>query len=183
MSDNSSVSTKNSYSQALFELSVENKNLENVEKEVLAIIELIKENKYFKELIKDPTIKNKELSKAIVAISDKFKFNLILKKFLIFLISKRRLFYLEDILKIFLLICSKKRGEISAKLISSKDLTKDEIDNIKKEFSENFGSSIKLNYKFDPSLIGGLIIQVGSVMIDSSIKNKLNKIENKMIEA
>ena len=56
-------------------------------------------------------------------------------------------------------------------------------DKIKNELTQNFGSNVKLNYKHDPSLIGGLIIQVGSVMIDTSIKNKLQQIENKMIEA
>ena len=77
----------------------------------------------------------------------------------------------------------KKRGEVVAKLIAAKELNDSEIDKIKNELTQNFGSNVKLNYKHDPSLIGGLIIQVGSVMIDTSIKNKLHQIENKMIEA
>ena len=56
-------------------------------------------------------------------------------------------------------------------------------DIIGEELTKNFSSKIKLQYKFDPSLIGGLIIQVGSTMIDTSIKNKLQQLENKMIEA
>ena len=107
----------------------------------------------------------------------------LLKKFLCFLILKRRLFYLDKILRDFTLICSKKRGEVVAKLIAAKELNDSEIDKIKNELTQNFGSNVKLNYKYDPSLIGGLIIQVGSVMIDTSIKNKLQQIENKMIEA
>ena len=58
-----------------------------------------------------------------------------------------------------------------------------EIDKIKEELTKNFSSKIKLNYKHDTSLIGGLVVQVGSTMIDTSIKNKLQQIENKMIEA
>ena len=58
-----------------------------------------------------------------------------------------------------------------------------EINKIKDELSQNFGSNVKLNYNYDPDLIGGLIMQVESVMIDTSIKNKLQQIENKMIEA
>ena len=57
------------------------------------------------------------------------------------------------------------------------------INDIKKELEKNFSSQIKLNYKCDPSLIGGLVVQVGSTMVDTSIKNKLQKIENRMIEA
>ena len=79
--------------------------------------------------------------------------------------------------------CSKKRGEVKAELISSKELSNDQIDKIKNDLSKNFSSKIKLDYKFDKSLIGGLIIQVGSIMVDTSIKNKLQQIENKMIEA
>ena len=99
------------------------------------------------------------------------------------MITKRRLFYLEHILKDFLSICSKQRGEVSAKLLSSKDLSESEINKIKEELSKNFASNINLSYKFDPSLIGGLVIQIGSIMIDTSIKSKLQQIENKMIEA
>ena len=183
MSNNSSVSFTNSYSQALYELSNEENCLENIEKEISAILKLLFESKNLKNLIKDPTIKEKELSNSINAISEKFNFNLLLKKFLNFLVIKRRLFYLENILKDFLLICSQQRGEISAKLISSKNLTESEINKIKDELSKNFASNINLSYKFDPSLIGGLVIQVGSMMIDTSIKNKLQQIENRMIEA
>ena len=58
-----------------------------------------------------------------------------------------------------------------------------EIDKIKKELTQNFGSNVKLNYKYDKSLIGGLVLQVGSTMVDTSIKNKLQQIENRMIGA
>ena len=80
-------------------------------------------------------------------------------------------------------ICSEKRGEIKAEIKSAKKLSSDEIDKITKELSNNFKSKIKLNYKHDKSLIGGLVVQVGSTMVDTSIKNKLQQIENKMIEA
>ena len=89
MSNNFSVSSPNSYSQALYELSKEDNSLEIIEKEISAILKLLLENKDFKRLIKDPTIKEKELSSTINAISDKFRFNSLLIKFLNFLITKR----------------------------------------------------------------------------------------------
>ena len=106
-----------------------------------------------------------------------------LKTFLNFVISKRRLFFIEKIIEDFLDTCSKNRGEITANLSSSKELSETDISKIKEELASNFGANIKLNYKYDPSLIGGLIIKVGSTMIDTSIKNKLQQIEKKMIEA
>ena len=97
--------------------------------------------------------------------------------------SKEKIIFLKKILIKFVDICSQKRGEVKAKLIVAKKLNNEEINKIKNEISKDFTNKIKLEYKFDPSLIGGLIIQVGSLMIDSSIKNRLKQIENKMIGA
>ena len=90
---------------------------------------------------------------------------------------------MEQILKSFIETCSNKRGELKAEIKSAKELSSVEISNITEELSNNFDSKIKLNYKHDKSLIGGLVVQVGSTMVDSSIKNKLQQIENRMIEA
>ena len=92
-------------------------------------------------------------------------------------------FYVEQILRSFIEICSEKRGELKAEIKSAKQLTQDEINKITEELSNNFNSKIKLNYEHDQSLIGGLVVQVGSTMIDTSIKNKLQQIENRMVEA
>ena len=181
--NNSTLSTKNSYSQALFELSDENNLINHIEQQASAILKLISTSMDFKDLIKDPTNKIEDQLKIINKISDQFNFNELLKKFLGFIISKRKFFYVEKILNDFLNICSKARGEIQAELSAAKELNESEVNNIKNELSNTFGSNIKLNYKYDPSLIGGLIIKVGSTMIDTSIKNKLQQMEKKMIEA
>ena len=75
------------------------------------------------------------------------------------------------------------RDRLKAELKSAKELNSDEISKITDELTENFSSKIKLNYKHDQSLIGGLVVQVGSTMVDTTIKNKLQQIENRMIEA
>ena len=170
------------YSLALYELAEEANALDEIEKHSSSIIKLISSSDEFNSLIKDPTNKKEDQLNIISKISENYKLNNLLTKFLSFLISKRRLFYVEKILKDFIEICSKKRGEIKAELTAAKELNDSEIDKIKNELTQNFGSNVKLNYKHDPSLIGGLIIQVGSVMVDTSIKNKLHQIENKMIE-
>ena len=178
-----SDSSVNSYSQALYEIALEEKKLNDVEEHVVSIIKLISESKDFNWLIKNPTNKQDDQLNAINIIFEKFNLNNILKKFLSFLIMKRRFFYVENILKDFVNICSKNRGEIYAKLTVAKELNENEINEIKNDLSKNFGSDVKLNYNYNPDLIGGLIMQVKSVMIDTSIKNKLRQIENKMIEA
>ena len=171
------------YSLALYEIAHESNVLDEVENHSSLIIQLISKSEDFNFLVKDPTNKKEVQLNAILKISEHYKLNNLLTKFLNFLISKRRFFYVEKILKDFIETCSKKRGEVKAELISAKKLTENEINNIKEELTKNFSSKIKLNYKYDPSLIGGLIVQVGSTMVDTSIKNKLQQIENRMIEA
>ena len=171
------------YSLALYELAEESNSINEIEKDSLSIIELISNSDDFKLLIKDPTNKKEDQLNVLLKISEKFKINNLLTKFLSFLISKRRFFYVEKILKNFIETCSKKRGEVKAELTSAKELTEKEINSIKEELTKNFSSKIKLNYKYDPSLIGGLVVQVGSTMVDTSLKNKLQQIKNRMIEA
>ena len=180
---NTAITTNNSYAQALFELANDNGSLIDIEDQVLVLVKLISQVSEFKELIKNPTNKLEDLQNVIQLISDKIKLNALLKKFLVFVISKRRFFYIEKILKDFLLICSNSRGEIQAELSAAKEMNEQEITKVKEDLDSNFGSNIKLNYKHDPSLIGGLVLKVGSTMVDTSIKNKLQQIEKQMIEA
>ena len=171
------------YSLALYELAEEANILREIQEHSSSIIDLITSSKDFNSLIKDPTNHKEDQLNALKKILEKYKLNELLTKFLSFLISKRRFFYVEKILKSFIETCSIKRGEVKAELTSAKDLTENEVNSIKDELTKNFSSKIKLNYKHDASLIGGLIVQVGSTMVDTSIKNKLQQIENRMIEA
>jgi F-type H+-transporting ATPase subunit delta len=178
-----SITSAERYSLALYELASDDDVLELVESQSSSILNLILSNKDFSNLIKDPTNNQENLLKVINIISENNKFETLLKNFLSFLVIKKRLFYLEQILKSFIETCSKKRGELKAELKSAKELSSDEILKITNELTKNFNSKIKLNYKHDESLIGGLIVQVGSTMVDTSIKNKLQQIENRMVEA
>ena len=178
-----SITSAERYSLALYELSNESNLLDQIEEQSLSVLTLINKSEDFLNLIKDPTTNQEDLLKVVNTISENYKFETLLKNFLSFLIKKRRFFFIERILKSFIEICSKKRGEVKAELVSSKKLSDQEISEIKDDLSKNFSSKIKLNYKYDKSLIGGLIVQVGSIMVDTSIKNKLQQIENRMIEA
>jgi len=178
-----SITSTERYSLALYELASENNVISQVEDQSSSMLNLISSSKDFSNLIKDPTNSQEDLLKVLNIISENNKLESLLKNFLSFLVIKRRFFYVEQILKSFIETCSKKRGELKAELKSAKELSSDEISKITNELTENFSSKIKLNYKHDKSLIGGLIVQVGSTMVDTSIKNKLQQIENKMVEA
>jgi F-type H+-transporting ATPase subunit delta len=178
-----SNSTSRSYAIALYELSKENSELDSVENGMKSLDELINQSSDFKEMILSPTISKEDKRNVIFAIADKNNFSKILKKFLGYITIKNRLFFLKKIIENFLNLVSKNKGELKAKLISPKKLSVEEQKKIQSELSKDFKSQLKINYEYDPDLIAGLIIQIGSVMIDTSIKTKLKKLERNMIEA
>ena len=178
-----SNSTANSYALALYELSKDNTELDKVEQNIKDLNSLLNTSFDFKEAITNPTISKEDKINVISLITEKNNFSETSKKFLGFVAMKNRLFFLDQILENFLNLVLKNKGELKAKLISSKELSKEEKNNIVNELSKNFKSPLSIDYKYDPSLIAGLIIQIGSVMVDTSIKTKLKKLEKNMLEA
>ena len=177
-----SNSTSKSYAIALYELSKESSELDKVQEEMESLKKLILESIGFKEMILSPMLPKEDKHKVILKISEKYNFSIVLKKFLGFIINQNRLFYLEKIIESFLNLVSLNKGELKAKLVSSKRLSDEEKKKIEQELSSDFKSSLNINYEYDPNLVGGLIIQVGSIMIDTSIKTKLKKLEKNMME-
>ena len=184
MNKNKSFSTETSerYSRALFEVSKEAGELEKIEVDIKTFQYLHTASLELKNFIENPTHTIETQNKILSLLSEKLSFSINLKNFFFLLIKKRRIFFVKKILDSFLRLCSKKRGEIKASLISSKELSSLELENISKELSSSMGSTIKFDYKVDQGLIGGLKLQLGSFMIDTSIKNKLKKYEQRMLE-
>ena len=178
-----SNSTARSYAIALYELSKENSELDSVEKGMKSLNGLISQSSEFKEMILTPTVSKEEKRNVIFAIADRNNFSKTLKKFLGYVAIKNRLFFLKKIIESFLNLVSNNKGELKAKIISPKKLSIEEQKKIQNELSEDFKSQLNIDYTYDPNLIAGLIIQVGSVMVDTSIKTKLAKLEKNMIEA
>ena len=177
-----SNSTSKSYALALYELSKENSELDNVENEMKSLNKLLNESSDFKEMILSPTVAKEDKKNVIFTIADQNNFSKILKKFLGFVAIKNRLFFLNKIIESFLNLVSANKGELKAKLISSRKLTIEEQKKIQNELSKDFKSPLNVDYEYNPDLIAGLIIQVGSIMVDTSIKTKLKKLEKNMIE-
>ena len=185
MSTNKSFSTETSerYSRALFEVSKESSELDKVEDNIKNFQILFNSSLEIKNFLKNPTQSINKQKEVINLLSDKLEFSKNLKNFFLLLIEKRRIFFVQKISESFLKLCSKKRGEIKASLISSKELSKSELDIVSKDLSAAMGSTLKFDYKMDKELIGGLKLQLGSFMIDTSIKSKLKKYEQVMLES
>ncbi len=184
MTANKSFSTETSerYARALFEVSIETNDLEKTEKNIKKFIELFESSSELQNFIKNPTQSVKNQNDVINLLSKELEFSKNLKNFFLLLIEKRRIFFVKKISENFLRLCSKKRGEIRASLISSKELSQLELSKISEELSKSMGSILKFDYKVDKELIGGLKLQLGSFMIDTSIRNKLKKFEQAMLE-
>ena len=178
-----SSSTSKSYAVALYELSKENSELNKVEDGIKSLNQLLSESLNFKEMILSPVVAKEDKKNVMFTIAEQNNFCGILKNFLGFLAIKNRLFFLDKIIDSFLNLISNKKGELKARLISSKKLSIEEQKKIQNELSKNFKSTLSIDYQYDPNLIAGLIIQVGSIMVDSSIKTKLKKLEKNMLEA
>tara|TARA_B100001564_G_scaffold358485_1_gene377280 strand:- start:310 stop:867 length:558 start_codon:yes stop_codon:yes gene_type:complete len=177
-----STETSERYSRALFEVVKEAAELEKVESDVQNFLLLLNSSQETKIFLQNPTHNIENQNNVINLLSNKLEFTKNLKNFLYLLVKKRRIFFVEKIFKNFIRICSEKRGELKASLISSKDLSKTELDEIINDFSKIMGSNLKIDYKVDKELIGGLKLQLGSIMIDTTIKNKLKKYEQAMLD-
>ena len=185
MNSNKSFSseTANRYALAFYELAKENSELEIVEKDVNELLTVYKNSEDLQNFIKNPTESQSSQLEVLNKILADMSLSKIIKNFLSILVVKRRIFFFFFFFLKFLSLVSQKKGELKASLISSKNLTNDELKNLNTELSLAIGTSVAFNYKVDETLIGGLKMQIGSLMIDTSIKNKLKKYEQIMLEA
>ena len=163
------------YALALYDLSKENNQIKEFETNMTTFMRLFNSNEHLKYFIKNPTHSIEDQKTIFDRILSSMNFNKIVKNFFFILIIKKRIFFVDKIIDEFLSLISKKKGEISANLISATKLNEKTISDI--------DSNIKLKHKMDSSLIGGVVIQIGSLMIDTSIKNRLQKYKKLMTEA
>ena len=170
------------YALALYELSKEKNATEEFMSNMITFMKIFNSNQDLKNFVKNPTYSVENQKIVFEKILTLMNFNKIIKNFFSILIIKKRIFFLDNIIEEFLKLISHKRGEIGANLISAKKIDEKTILDIEKEISANIKSSIKLKSKVDETLIGGVVIQIGSLMIDTSIKNKLEKYKKVMME-
>jgi len=167
---------------ALYELANESSELKVVEKNIGELLNIYSTSEDLKNFIKNPTQSQSNSIEVLNKISTQMDISKIVKNFLGVLVIKRRIFFIKKIFLNFLSLVSKQRGEIDASLVSSKKLTSEELQSLSRDLSKTMGAPIALDYEVDENLIGGLKMQIGSLMIDTSIKNKLKKYEQIMLE-
>ena len=169
------------YANALFELADEKNSVDAVAKDLSSLAEMIEGSDDLERLVTSPAISKEDQSRAMQSILEKSGADPLVKQFVGVIASNARLFALTAIIDRFLADLATRRGEISAEVVSAMTLNADLEDEVRQAVSKVAGSDkVSLTMRVDPSLIGGLVVRVGSRMIDSSIKSKLNKLEMTM---
>nr|WP_281493334.1 F0F1 ATP synthase subunit delta [Yoonia sp. F2084L] len=170
------------YATAVFDLAKEGKAIKALESDVAALEAAMGESADLRTLLTSPLYSREEQSGAVAAVAKKMKLSDTTSNVLALLASKRRLFVLPQLIAVLQDMLSEERGEVTAEVTTAKALTKAQADKLAKTLKAQVGKSVTIKETVDESIIGGLIVKVGSKMIDTSIASKLNALQNTMKE-
>ena len=170
------------YAQAVFELAQNKDQLDKLESDIQNFKDALAESADLASLINSPVYSRDEQAKAILAIASKMKLTKTMCNTLGLMASKRRLFVVPSLLERLASLIADHKGELSAEVTSAKALTKGQSEKLSKMISAGVGKTVQINATVDEDIIGGLIVKVGSKMIDTSIRSKLNSLQNVMKE-
>ena len=184
MSEPASISTGIAarYASAVFDLAKEGGSLAALETDIDAIDAALSESDDLRALINSPLYSREEQTTAISAVAAKMGLTDTTGNTLKLLGEKRRLFILPQLIAALRAQLAEEKGEVTAEVTSAKALTKTQSDKLAKSLKATVGKDVKINAAVDESLIGGLIVKVGSKMIDTSIRSKLSALQNTMKE-
>ena len=168
------------YALAVFELARDEKQLESVGSSLAAVRSALAESEAFAELTTSPLIGREEAERAVLAAADSMRLDPIARNFLGVLARNRRLAHLPQIIRAFDMLAARHRGEITAEVVSARPLADDQVDAIRQNLRARMGRDIALDLQVDPSILGGLVVKIGSRMIDGSIRTKLNTLAHAM---
>lgn len=171
------------YATALFELALDGGLLDQVEADLGALQGALAESADLAEVIKNPLYTREQQGDAMAALGDKMGLSSLVKNVVGLMATKRRLFALPQMITGFQALLADHRGEVTAEVTSAKPMSDAQIAALKDQIKASVGRDVKLNVTVDERIIGGLIVKVGSKMIDSSIRSRLNALQNVMREA
>ncbi len=170
------------YATAVFDIAEENKALDSLETSINDLAAALADSEDLNSLIRSPLVSREEQGAAITAVADKMGLDPVLRNTLALMADKRRLFVVPALIDALRARLADARGEVTAEVVSAKALTKTQSDKLAKTLAERVGKKVTINATVDASIIGGLVVKVGSKMIDSSIRSKLNSLQNAMKE-
>lgn len=168
------------YATALLDLARDEGKLDAVAGDLGGLVGLLDESQDLRRLVESPVLSRDEQGRAILAVAEKAGVEPLTAKFLGLLASRRRLFALPGIAKAYALMLAHERGEVAAEVVSAVPLGEAELEALKKAIAGHVGQSVKVETRVDPALLGGVVVRVGSRMLDASIRTKLQHLEQSM---
>ncbi|MGJ4899098.1 F0F1 ATP synthase subunit delta [Bradyrhizobium oligotrophicum] len=171
------------YATALFELARDEKSVDAVKADLDRFNALLDESADLKRLVRSPVFGADVQLKALNAVLDKAGIAGVAANVLRVLTANRRLFAVTDVIRAFNALVAKYKGEATADVVVAEPLSDKNLDALKASLKTVTGKEVALNVKVDPAIIGGLVVKLGSRMIDSSLRTKLNSIKHAMKEA
>ncbi len=165
------------YASALYDLAEEQSAIDAVANDLNALKSMLDQSVDFTRFIKSPVLSRADQSKGIAAIAAQAQFSPVVQKFLGLVASNRRLFSLPDMIRGYLEILATRRGQQTAQVTSAVALSEAQITALSNAIKSPGGKPVAISTKVDPSILGGLIVRVGSRMVDSSIKSKLQRLK------
>jgi len=184
VSEPASISTgiAGRYATAIFELARDDNQLPALEGDLDALDAAMADSADFRALISSPVYSREEQGKAVAALAAKMGLSGVVANTLGLMAAKRRLFVLPQLAATLRTLIAEAKGEVSADVTAAKALTPAQQDKLAASLKQSIGKDVKINMAVDESLIGGLIVKVGSKMIDTSIRSKLAALQNTMKE-
>jgi len=170
------------YATALFDLAKESDDLDRVEADILSLEGALAVSPEFREVLASPIHSRDEHARVIAAIADKLGHGVVVKNTLGLIAQNRRLFILPELIAQMKALIADERGEVTAEVTSAKPLSDAQAKALKETLKASVGKDVKLDAAVDESLIGGLVVRLGSRMIDTSIRSKLAQLQNVMKE-
>ena len=171
------------YATALFELARDEKMVDAVKNDLDAFDTMLAGSADLRRLVRSPVFSAEAQSKALTAVLERAGITGISANFLKLLTANRRLFAVTDVIRAFRALVANFKGEATAEVTVAEPLSDKNLDSLKAALKSVTGKEVALNVKVDRSIIGGLVVKLGSRMVDSSLRTKLNSIKHAMKEA
>ena len=168
------------YALALFELARDSRSIDAVEGSLSRVRDAIDQSADFKALIASPIVSRGAAAKAVLAAANELGVDATTRNFLGVLAENRRLGALPQIIRAFRQLAARHRGEVAAEVTSAHPLTDEQVGELKQQLRTRVGREVAVDLSVDPALLGGLVVRIGSQMIDSSIRTRLNALASAM---
>lgn len=170
------------YANALFELAQESNKLEQVEADLKAFAEMLDSSPDLTRLVRSPLYSAEDQQRALAAVLEKAGIKGVTADFLGLVAANRRLFAVRDMVRAFFALLAQHRGEVTAEVASAAELSDAQMKSLRSALKAAVGQDVRIATEVDPSLLGGLVVRVGSRMVDTSLRTRLNNLKFAMKE-